>query len=93
MNSAVLHALAAIPFGASGGQFAGRRYGITKTAFAAGHSLKLYARELGGVHFISFNLYFADSPKALLRPCEMPAQEVIEFLLGVELRVSGGESS
>ncbi len=93
MDRTVLDALAAIPFGASEGLYAGRRYGITKTSFAEGRSQKLYAQELGGTHFISFNLYFADSPRALLRPCEMPVRQVVEFLLGVKPQGRAGESS
>lgn len=78
-------AYAAIPMGACEGRYGSRRYAITKTAFAGGQSHKLYAEQLGGTHFVSFNLYWVGSPKAALKPCEMLAQEVIDFVLGVEI--------
>ncbi len=61
-----------------------RKYGITKTTFNNGKSIKLYAEELGGNDFISLNYYITKN-KDLLKPCEMPEQKVIHFLQNVVL--------
>ena len=65
--------------GYSTGTYEGKRYGITKTTFNNGSSVKVYAEELGGNDFISFN-YYLTKGEAQLKPCEMPAQKVIRFL-------------
>ncbi len=59
--------------------YEGRRYGVSRANFNDGKSIKIYARELGGNHFISFNYYFT-AKFNLLKPCEMPEREVIHFL-------------
>jgi hypothetical protein len=59
--------------------FKGRKYGISKKIYNQGKSLKVYAEELGGQDFISFN-YYCTSKKAILKPCEMPKERVINFL-------------
>jgi len=71
-----------IPKGYSEGIYNDRKYGITRTDFNAGKSLKIYAEELGGADFISLNFYQTES-EDLLKPCEMPREKVIEFLKGV----------
>lgn len=43
------------------------------------------AEELGGDDYISLNLYLPRSG-ALLRPCEMPEQKVIDFVLGLSVQ-------
>ncbi len=48
---------------------------------AGGKSHKLVAHERGGADYISMNLYLTDQSGALLRPCEMPAEKVIDFVL------------
>lgn len=48
-----------------------------------GRSQKLEAEELGGPDYISFNLFRLASGQALLKPCEMAEDKVIEFVLGV----------
>lgn len=80
-----LHALALIPSGYSKGVFVGARYGITVERLGDGRQVKLYAEELGGNNHISFNLYLPRSGKVLLKPCEMPANKVRDFVLGVKL--------
>ncbi|AWV98793.1 peptide methionine sulfoxide reductase [Arcticibacterium luteifluviistationis] len=75
--------------GYSVGMYLGRKYGITKTLFNNGQSVKLYAEELGGTDFVSLN-YYSTSKKEILRPCEMPADKVIDFLKKVELVSSEG---
>ncbi len=68
-----------LPIGYSKGDYQGRIYGITKSAFNTGKSFKVYAEELGGTDFISLNLYLTNEG-AVLKPCEMPEQKVKSFL-------------
>ncbi len=58
----------------------GKNYGVTRTDFNDGKSYKIYAEELGGTDFISLNYYILTS-KNLLKPCEMPVDKVIDFLM------------
>lgn len=78
-----LTAFDALPLGGYGGTYEGRRYRIVKTQFAAARSQKLEAEELGGPDYISMNLYRLATGEALLKPCEMPAEKVRAFVLGV----------
>ena len=60
-----------------------RRYLLRKETHLGRKLIKLYAEELGGNDFISLNFY----PKlqgGLLKPCEMPQQKVIDFILNLE---------
>ncbi|MEO1054202.1 MAG: peptide methionine sulfoxide reductase [Bacteroidota bacterium] len=70
----------AIPIGYSEVSFEGKKYGLTRSDFNGGKSLKVYAEELGGTDFISFN-YYITSKDTLLKPCEMPDEKVRHFLL------------
>lgn len=79
-----LTALREIPRGYSDGQYQGRRWGTTLTEAAGGRRLKLFAEELGGTEFVSFNLYVTGDGTPQLKPCEMPAARVIDFVLGYE---------
>lgn len=74
-----------LPIGYSEGEFQGKRYGISKSVFNQGRSLKVFANELGGTDFISLNLYLTKKG-AVLKPCEMPEEKVKEFLNKVEQR-------
>ena len=58
-----------------------KKYGISKKSFNKGKSYKVYAEELGGNDFISFNYYLTSTP--LLKPCEMPEQKVTDFLKSI----------
>jgi len=78
-----LAAFDALPHGAYGGTFDGRRYRIVKSALVTGRSQKLEAEELGDNDYISFNLYRLAGGEVLLKPCEMPAEKVIAFVLGL----------
>lgn len=69
--------------GYSEGIYHTKKYGITKTIFNKGKSIKLYAEELGGNDFISLNYYITQN-KEFLKPCEMPEIKVIDFLKNVE---------
>jgi hypothetical protein len=73
--------LTQFPDGPVRGRYEGRKYFATKTTFAAERSVKLVAEELGGTDYISLNLYrLAAGPR--LRPCEMPKEKVIAFVMG-----------
>ena len=73
----------AIPAGYSVVQYQGNSYGLSRTDFSAGRSLKVFAEELGGKDRISFNFYLPLTGD-VLKPCEMPAEKVQAFLMGME---------
>lgn len=73
-------ALDALPFGTFQGHAQGRRYVVTKSAFADGRAIKLVAEELGGSDYISLNWYVLASG-ARLKPCEMSSEKVTDFVL------------
>jgi hypothetical protein len=70
-----------LPTGYSEGGFDGRRYGVTLDMSADRRRRWLWAEELGGCDRISFNLYMLGGGRAALRPCEMPAAKVVDFVL------------
>ncbi|MEO0990191.1 MAG: hypothetical protein AAFX00_04480 [Pseudomonadota bacterium] len=72
-----------LPMGGYGGSAYGKRWRITKAVMARGRSQKLEAEELGGPDYISFNLYRLAGGQALLKPCEMPAAKVVDFVMTV----------
>lgn len=78
-----LAAFDALPYGGYGASYAGARWRVTKTAMATGRSQKFEAEELGGEGYVSCNLYRLTEGTALLRPCEMPAEIVVDFVMGV----------
>lgn len=78
-----ISAFDALPVGSYGASYNGRRYRITKTLLVTGRSQKLEAEELGGEDYISFNLYRLADGQALLKPCEMPGEKVVDFVLGL----------
>ncbi|MCK0146405.1 peptide methionine sulfoxide reductase [Arenibacter sp. F26102] len=69
----------AIPLGYSCVLFQNKKYGVTRSNFNKGKSIKVYAEELGGNDFISFNFYITDKTEQL-KPCEMPHAKVINFI-------------
>ncbi len=71
----------ALPEGWSEVAYAGRRYGLTTIVHAGGRSLSVYAEELGGTDVVSANVY-RTAAGDVLRPCEMPAAKVLDFLVG-----------
>jgi len=82
VTSAFLAAFDALPSGTFKATFEDRAYVVTRSALSKGKAQKLVAEELGGTDYISMNLYrLASGP--LLKPCEMPAQKVVAFVLGV----------
>ena len=79
---------ARVPIGWSEVIYDGRRYGVTRSIAADGRAWAVYAEELGGQYVVSSNLYLtAEGPQ--LRPCEMPAAKVIDFLTGLEPAEAG----
>ncbi|NHC24591.1 peptide methionine sulfoxide reductase [Nocardioides sp. IC4_145] len=72
-----------LPEGWSAVTYAGRRWGVTRVVRVGGREQSVYAEELGGTDVVSANLYLAASGP-LLKPCEMPADVVLEFLAGWE---------
>lgn len=70
-----------VPVGWTAVRFHGRRYGLRRTDRAGGRSVSIYAEELGGTDVVSTNVHRTSSGY-LLRPCEMPAETVLEFLEG-----------
>jgi len=75
-----LAALDRLPIGYSEGRYAGHRWGVTLDMAADRRRCWLWGEQLGGTGRVSFNLYrLAGGP--LLRPCEMPAETVIAFVL------------
>ncbi|CUH98950.1 hypothetical protein [Leisingera aquaemixtae] len=81
---AFLAAFDALPLGAFTSLADGRKYAVIRQNLAAGKAQKLVARELGGGDYISLNLYRLASG-ARLKPCEMPAEKVVRFVLDLNV--------
>lgn len=79
---AFLAALDRVPVGYSEGQYDGRRWGVTLDVSADRRRNWLWGEELGGTGRVSFNLYRLAHDRPALRPCEMPVETVIAFVLG-----------
>ena len=82
-SDSFLIAWEALPAGHFEAIYCGRRWGVTRTEKFDGRQAWLWAEELGGKGRISCNLYRLKSG-ARLKPCEMPAQEVMDFVFRVE---------
>ena len=81
----VAELLARLPEGWSAVRYRGRRWGVSRTRQAGGRVEKVYAEELGGTGVVSANLYLpGPDDDEQLRPCEMPAAVVLDFLRGWE---------
>lgn len=80
---AFLAAWDALPLGSFDGVYEAQRYGVTRTERAGGRQAWLWAEALGGSDRISANLYRLKSG-AQLKPCEMPEEKVITFVMGVK---------
>jgi len=59
-----------------------KRYLLSKKTELKGKLIKLYADELGDNDFISLN-YYSEIGDGLLKPCEMPQEKVIDFVLNL----------
>lgn len=75
----ILEKIKTLPIGYSEVLFQKKKYGVTRTDFNKGNSVKVFAEELGGNDFISLNFYITSTSENL-RPCEMPEEKVIHFL-------------
>ena len=81
--SELLEQIQRFPVGYSMVHYTNKKYGVTRTDFNRGKSIKLYAEELGGNDFISLNYYITANAERLI-PCEMPEQKVIDFIANAE---------
>jgi peptide-methionine (S)-S-oxide reductase len=70
-----------VPVGWTEVGYAGRTWGLTRADHAHGGTTTLYAEELGGASAVSANVWRTRGG-AVLRPCEMPARDVLAFLRG-----------
>jgi hypothetical protein len=70
-----------VPVGWTEVGYGGRSWGLTRSDHAGGGTTTLYAEELGGPSAVSANVWHT-SGGDVLRPCEMPAQVVLDFLRG-----------
>lgn len=61
-----------------------KRYLLSKQTQLNAKLIKLYAKELGGNNFISLN-YYTSIGEGLLKPCEMPKEKVIDFVLHLQI--------
>lgn len=77
-----LEKVAALPSGYSEGVFNNARYGVTLQVSQDGKRIWLFGEELGGLDRISFNLYHLRSGEHRLKPCEMSATKVTDFVMG-----------
>lgn len=77
-----LEGVAALPHGYCEGFFNNVRYGVTVKVSPDAKRVWLFGEELGGTDRISFNLYHLRSGDHRLKPCEMSAQKVTEFVQG-----------
>ncbi|WP_319546096.1 hypothetical protein [Ruegeria conchae] len=82
-SSAFLKAIDDLPIGTFTGAASPRRYLVSHQIMAGGKSHKRVAYQLGGPDYISLNLYLTRKSGALLRPCEMPAEKVVAFVLAL----------
>jgi len=61
-----------------------KRYLFRKETLLKGRVIKVYAEVLGNTNFISLN-YYPETAEGLLKPCEMPDEKVIDFILNAHL--------
>lgn len=70
-----------VPDGWTEVRYRGRRWGLRRTDHAGGRTVAIQAEELGGAGWVSTNvLYLSSGP--VLKPCEMPVEQVLDFLHG-----------
>lgn len=70
---------ARLPVGHSVVEHDGCRWRAVRSVQVGGRSQKVFAEELGGTGIVSANLYLVGTREEL-RPCEMPAEAVLDFL-------------
>lgn len=67
----------------------GRRYGVSLHRSNDGRGNSFFAREWAGTDLVSLNLYRLGKGNASLKPSEMPAEKVRDFVARLRLN-SGG---
>jgi len=71
-----------LPLGHCVVEYDGRRWSAVRSVQVGGRSQKVFAEELGGTDIVSANLYLVGDGQEL-RPCEMSADKVVDFLRGL----------
>lgn len=74
--------IGAIPEGWTRVQVAGQGWGITRTTRAGGKAISFDAERLGGSEHLGANVW-QTSEGSVLRPCEVPREEVMQVLRDV----------
>ena len=69
-----------------------RSWGLRVDVSSNGRRRKLYGEELGGTDHVSCNFYLLGDKAPLLKPCEMPAQKVLDFISGFQLQEHQAET-
>lgn len=69
----------AIPEGWSRTQIDGHSWAVTRTTRAGGKVISVDAEQLGTAEQFGANVWFT-SDGAILRPCEVPEEKVMQFL-------------
>ncbi|MGW2092197.1 hypothetical protein [Promicromonospora sukumoe] len=71
--------IGAMPEGWSRARVAGQTWGVTRTTRAGGRVVSFEAERLGDGEGLGANIWFT-ADGAVLKPCEVPAERVMEFL-------------
>lgn len=66
--------------------FEHKKYLLSKQTSQDSKRITVYADEVGGTDFISFNMYKLKSGWTL-KPCEMPVEKVTKFIIGLTIFV------
>ena len=82
---AFLLTLSKLKSGYHTGYFDNKQYGVSISRPVKEKVTKLYAEELGGTDIVSFNIFSTKNNGAVLKPCEMSSEKVIEFVLNYKL--------
>lgn len=68
-----------IPEGWTCVEIDGKAWGVTRVTRAGGKAISVHAERLGDTEQLGANVWItSDGP--ILRPCEVPAEEVLQFL-------------
>lgn len=84
INKAFFTALKKLPRRYTEGVYNNRRYGTTVSEIARGRKIRLFAQQLGGKDYVSFNLYRLSDGSHRLNTCEMSTEKIVDFVLGYE---------
>lgn len=84
INKTFFAALKELPRRYTEGVYNDRRYGTTVSEIARGRKIRLFAQELGGKDYVSFNLYTLSDGSHRLSTCELSTEKIVDFVLGYE---------